>query len=97
MYKAIRYFTDLKDGSYPYHPGDVFPREGLQVSDERIEDLLTGNNRRGIPVIEKVEETKPDEKEVVAEVETKAADKPVQKADESAAKPKRGRKKKNAD
>ena len=97
MYKAIRYFTDLKDGSYPYHPGDEFPREGLQVSEERIQDLLTGNNRRGIPVIEKAEETKPDEKEVVAEVATEAADEPVQKADESAAKPKRGRKKKNAD
>ena len=95
MYKAIRYFTDLKDGSYPYHPGDEFPREGLQVSEERIQDLLTGNNRRGIPVIEKVEE--PTEKEVVAEVATEAADEPVQKAEESAAKPKRGRKKKNAD
>jgi len=97
MYKAIRYFTDLEDNSYPYNPGDVFPREGLRVREKRIQDLLTGNNRRGIPVIEKVEETKPDEKEVVAEVATKAADKPVQKADESAAKPKRGRKKKNAD
>ena len=95
MYKAIRYFTDLKDGSYPYHPGDEFPREGLQVSEERIQDLLTGNNRRGISVIEKVEE--PTEKEVVAEVATEAADEPVQKAEESAAKPKRGRKKKNAD
>lgn len=101
MYKAIRYFTDLKDGSYPYHPGDEFPREGLQVSEERIQDLLTGNNRRGIPVIEQVEEPKkvkkPIEKEVVAEVATEAADEPVQKAEESAAKPKRGRKKKNAD
>lgn len=97
MYKAIRYFTDLEDNSYPYNPGDVFPRDDLRVSEKRIEDLLTGNNRRGIPVIEKVEETKPDEKEVVAEVETEAAEEPVQKADESAAKPKRGRKKKNAD
>lgn len=95
MYKAIRYFTDLEDNSYPYNPGDVFPREGLRVRETRIQDLLTGNNRRGIPVIEKVEEQ--TEKEVVAEVATEAADEPVQKADESAAKPKRGRKKKNAD
>ena len=95
MYKAIRYFTDLEDNSYPYNPGDVFPREGLRVRETRIQDLLTGNNRRGIPVIEKVEE--PTEKEVVAEVATEAADEPVQKAEESAAKPKRGRKKKNAD
>lgn len=92
MYKAIRYFTDLNDGSFPYHPGDEFPREGLQVSDERIENLLTGNNRRGIPVIEKVEETKPKpEKKVVAE---DAAEEP---AVVEAPKPKRGRKKKNAD
>ena len=54
MYKALISFTDLEDNNYRYHPGDIFPRYGIEVSAERISDLLTGNNRRHIPVIEEV-------------------------------------------
>ena len=91
MYKAIRYFTDLEDNSHSYNPGDIFPRENFQVSEKRIEDLLTGNNRRGIPVIEKVEAPI----EIVADAKAEATTEPEQ--EEKSAKPKRGRKKKNAD
>ena len=86
MYKAILFFKDLHDNSFEYRPGDEFPRPGLKVSPERIEELSTNKNRRGIPVIEEVKEPeaaeeKPEEVEEVKE----------------APKPKRGRKKKNAD
>lgn len=86
MYKAIAFFKDLHDKSYKYRPGDEFPRPGLKVSPERIEELSTNKNRRGFPVIEEVKEPeaaeeKPEEVEEVKE----------------APKPKRGRKKKNAD
>lgn len=57
MYKVIEYFTDLQDRSRKYHAGDTFPREGLIVSKERLEELSTDKNRRGIPLIEKVDET----------------------------------------
>lgn len=93
MYKCIVFFSDLHDKSFEYRPGDVFPRSGLKVSKERIEELLSTNNRRGKPLIEKVEETEtekvPELKDAI--VETQIVDTP------KAAKPKRGRKKKNAD
>ena len=56
MYKCKVFFTDLHDNSFEYRPGDVFPRSGLKVSKERIEELATNKNRRGKPLIEKVEE-----------------------------------------
>lgn len=57
MYKVIEYFTDLQDKSHKYYAGDEFPRKGLTVSAERLEELSTDKNRRGIPLIEKVDET----------------------------------------
>ena len=93
MYKAILFFKDLHDNSFEYRPGDVFPRSGLKVSQERLDELATNKNRRGKPLIEKVEETEtekvPELKDAI--VETQIVDTP------KAAKPKRGRKKKNAD
>lgn len=54
MYKTIVYFEDLNDNSYPYNVGDSFPREGFEVSEERLNELSSSNNRRGMPLIEKV-------------------------------------------
>lgn len=90
MYKCKVYFEDLHDKSFKYRPGDIFPRSGLKVSPERLAELSTDKNRRGKPLIEKVEETeeKPDKKRAAAE---KQAVNPPKEA------PKRGRKKKNAD
>lgn len=51
MYKAVEPFVDLQDGNRAYKPGDIFPRDGLKVSKARLEELSTGNNRRGRPVI----------------------------------------------
>lgn len=55
-YRALHYFTDLQDNDYPYHAGDTFPREGLSVDTNRIKELSTGANRRGIALIEEVRE-----------------------------------------
>lgn len=56
MYKVVKYFTDLQDSGHAYKVGDIFPRKGAKVSDERIA-LLSGNkNRQGVPLIKKVED-----------------------------------------
>lgn len=56
MYKVIKYFEDLQDNSRPYNEGDTYPRKGLKVSKSRIAELASGKNRRGVPLIVKVEE-----------------------------------------
>lgn len=56
MYKVIEYFTDLQDNNHEYNVGDTFPRDGLSVSDERLTELSTKNNRQNKPLIERVEE-----------------------------------------
>lgn len=88
MYKVIKHFTDLQDKSYAYHEGDTFPREGLTVSNERLEELSSNKNKRGIPLIEFVEEplpfTEPDAEEVKEVAETPDQEKP---------KPRKGKKK----
>lgn len=56
MYKTIRYFKDLEDNGYVYHTGDVFPRDGAKVSDERIAELMSDKNKRHTPLIEDVGE-----------------------------------------
>lgn len=53
-YKVIKSFTDLQDNNFPYKEGDAFPRKGLDVSPGRINELATAENRRGEPLIEKV-------------------------------------------
>lgn len=77
MYRAIEKFADLQDGGHVYQIGDMFPRTGLNVGDERIIELSSDKNRRGIPLIEFVEDS---HEEMAVE----------QKTEE---KPKRGRKK----
>ena len=56
MYKVLHFFHDLKDNNYVYNPGDVFPREGLQVTEERIAELSGPDNKQHKPLITKVEE-----------------------------------------
>lgn len=57
MYRALKTFRDLQDNAHKYQAGDIFPREGLSVSEDRIEELSTSNNRRGEPMIEKFDES----------------------------------------
>lgn len=56
MYKVIKYFTDLHDNCYPYNVGDEFPRKGITVKQERLDELAGSKNRQGEPLIVLVEE-----------------------------------------
>lgn len=73
-YRVINYFTDLQDGEHPYNVGDEFPRNGKTVTADRIKELSTDANRRGIALIEEVrgaeETTTISEKETVEPEET---------------------------
>ena len=60
MYRVIASFIDLKDGEHPYNIGDAFPREGHEVSEERIIELSGTKNKRKIPLIERVPDIKPE-------------------------------------
>lgn len=69
-WRVISFFIDLQDGEHPYNVGDAFPREGRTVSEERIKELSTSQNKRKMPLIELVKEPEPvkePEKEPVKE------------------------------
>lgn len=72
MYSCIETWYDLQDNDHQYYKGDTFPREGLKVTEERLEELSTDKNKRGIPLIQKDNEDKPLEKMTKAELEAKA-------------------------
>lgn len=57
-YKVIHYFTDLQDFNHPYKVGDIFPRHGMSVSDARLNELASNNNKQGKPLIKKTDEGK---------------------------------------
>ena len=56
MYEVIEFFTDMQDFDHPYSVGDTFPRSGLKVSEDRLSELSSTNNRRKIQLIKKVSE-----------------------------------------
>lgn len=62
MYRVVKLFTDLKDKGHLYNVGDLFPRKGLEVSEDRIAELMSSKNKQHTPLI--VKET--DEQVVVA-------------------------------
>lgn len=59
MYKVIKFFTDLQDNDHPYNVGDIFPREGVTVTEGRIAELAGSENKQGQPLIEEVKEAAP--------------------------------------
>ncbi len=73
-YVVIVEFSDLQDNNKKYLVGDSFPRKGLIVSEKRLEELASSNNRRGFPVIEAVAEAEPavveEKKEQAQEAKT---------------------------
>ncbi|MBR0090229.1 MAG: hypothetical protein IJP92_00805 [Lachnospiraceae bacterium] len=81
MYKALVLFRDTQDKGTIYQPGDTYPREGYYPAKERVDLLLSDQNRQGRPVIE------------LAKAERAVEEAPSETAVESQAKPKRGRKK----
>ena len=71
MYKVIQYFTDLQDNNHAYHVGDIFPHDGMAVTEKRLLELSTDKNRRHIPLIEKVEIVENEAGETMEEVKAK--------------------------
>lgn len=61
VYKTIEHFTDLQDNNYGYNVGDIFPRSGLEVSEERLAELSGSKNLRGRAVIESIPDTVTEE------------------------------------
>ena len=51
MYKVIKFFVDLQDNNHSYNEGDIYPRNGLEVSNERIAELAGSDNKQGEPLI----------------------------------------------
>ena len=78
MYRVKEYFTDLQDENRAYNVGDIFPREGVKVSAERLAELSSAANKRGKALIELVQSTA-QEVEKPVEAEEKAAEKPKRK------------------
>lgn len=70
MYKVIKGFHDLQDSVktkngviyHEYKAGDVFPREGKKVDEERLKELAGKDNKRGVPLIKEVKEEAPAKK-----------------------------------
>lgn len=52
MWFVVKLFTDLQDKDHLYNEGDPFPREGLEVNEDRIKELASSNNLQGQPLIE---------------------------------------------
>ena len=69
MYKVINRFADLQDKNHIYEPGDVFPREGLEVTEERLAELSGFHNKQNKPLIAKEKEKKPARKRTKKAVE----------------------------
>ena len=70
MYQVIKAFSDLQDkveinGRVRYHEyevGDVYPRENMNPSKERIAELSGPDNAQKVPLIELAEENEPGER-----------------------------------
>lgn len=84
-YRVVEYFTDMEDNGHVYHTGDIFPREGLEVSKSRIKVLSTTANKRGTVLIKAVpgkeetpEKVSPKPKE--APEKSKGGETPIKKS-----------------
>ena len=58
MFKVIVRFMDLQDGNHIYEVGDTFPRDGVKVGTDRINELMSCENKIGCPLIEKPKTTR---------------------------------------
>lgn len=89
MYKVIHFFTDLQDFNHPYNVGDIFPRDGLKVSEARLMELSGSDNKQNKPLIKLVEDKSTKEKQytktdinrmTTAELQTLAAEVGIENA-----------------
>ena len=72
-YKTTKAIRDTQDNDFCYYAGAIFPRQGLEVSEERLEMLVKNgyivavDDNKPEPVLEGVgEETKDNKAELTA-------------------------------
>ena len=65
-YKVVIRFMDLEDNNFIYEEGWDFPRANHFVSEQRIKELSTTDNRQGMPLI--VESGEVEIKDTVDEI-----------------------------
>ena len=71
-YKTTTAVRDTQDNGFYYHAGATYPREGLEVSKERLETLVKNgyivavDDKKPEPVFEAGEETKENKTELTA-------------------------------
>lgn len=77
-YKTTKAIRDTQDNDFCYYEGAIFPRKGLEVSEERLEMLVKNgyivavDDNKPEPVFEAGEETKDDKVELTSkEIKTK--------------------------
>ena len=88
MYKVVKDFTDRID-KHIYRVGDVYPRAGVAVSEERVAELASKENMRGEVLIKAVK--RPQEAKIQpVRAENDSKDKSVAKAEK---KPRKRKKK----
>ena len=56
MYTVLVRFADLQDNGFVYNVGDAYPRKGLKPTTDRINELASDKNKRGLPLIKKAVE-----------------------------------------
>ena len=65
-YVSITRWRDLEDG-HMYFTGEKFPHDGREISDERIAELQTTQNRAGVALIKALPDT--DEEKPIQQAE----------------------------
>ena len=70
-YVSIACWRDLDDG-HLYQQGDPFPHDGRDISEKRIADLISTQNKAGFALIKAVEEPKEEIPQETKEVAKKA-------------------------
>ncbi|WP_100373074.1 hypothetical protein [Bacillus sp. FJAT-45037] len=67
-YEVLEDFKDLKDKNKIYRKGDTYPKPvNKKISEARLEELSSANNKLGAPLIKKLNE-KPEGFEGKSEV-----------------------------
>lgn len=79
MHEVIHFFTDLQDFNHPYNVGDVFPRQGITVSEARLKELSGSNNKQHKTLIKKIAENAVNEPKIISESDS--TDEPVTEAE----------------
>lgn len=71
-YKTTKAILDTQDNDFCYYAGAIFPRQGLEVSKERLEMLVKNgyivevDDKKPEPVFEAGEETKENKAELTS-------------------------------